>query len=78
MSIWQGFVNGQEESVVLDGILYQVGVGRVQMTWLDKHSQVHSNTPTKRIGQVPNKYRKQLPNTGYRLQMVGPIPLPGR
>lgn len=75
MSIWQKCLQDEVPHVILDKILYYTNQGQVLRTWLDKHGQIHANVPTKHVGVVPKKWRKQLTNTGYRLNKLGAIPI---
>ncbi len=74
-SKWQMFLNGALPYVVLDNVLYQIGVGRVSFCFLDDNGTTHTNTPTMRVDKVPMKHKSQLTKRGWKLQNIGFFPM---
>lgn len=75
-SKWNAFLNGKLPYVVLDGVLYQKGVGHVQYAWLcARTAEVHTKTPIRRIGTVPEELKDKLDHRGTKMQCCGPFPL---
>ena len=57
--------------VVLNGVLYETGVGQVRFAWLTKGTSVIvKNMPVRRVGIVPKALRAALPNTGYKVKQL--------
>lgn len=71
MDKWQQYIRGKTSFVILDGKLYETGIGQSRFTWLDLASnEVQSDVGTKLIGKVPKKHSKELNNTGIKLTQI--------
>jgi len=69
MGKWQPYLNGTKPYVVLNNVLYETGVGRIQHSWL-QGPDVITNVPTKRIGIVPKSLAGKLPNKGFKVNRI--------
>jgi len=76
-SKWLKFLSGILPYVVLDNVLYQIGIGRVSFCFLDDEGTTHTNTPTRRIDKVPVKHMDQLNKRGFKLKAIGFFPMGG-
>lgn len=76
-SKWLKFLSGILPYVVLDNVLYQIGIGRVSFCFLDNEGTTHTNTATRRIGKVPVKHKDRLTKRGFKLRAIGFFPMGG-
>ena len=71
MDKWQQYIRGETSFVVLDGKLYETGIGQSRFTWLDLASnEIQEDVGTKFIGKVPKKHNKALRSTGVKLTRI--------
>lgn len=76
-SRWNKFLNGDIPYVVLDKVLYRTDKGHVQMAWLcARTGNVYKDTPTERVGTIPESLEESLNHRGTKLTCMGPFPLP--
>jgi len=76
-SKWLKYLSNALPYIVLDNVLYHVGVGRVSFCFLDNEGKTHTDTPTRRVGTVPAKHKDQLTKRGWKLTNIGFFPMRG-